>query len=312
MITLTDDEVDFNAYMIEPEARVLVRPPSAWRQEVVDSFLLTEEQAGCFLPWPKTQGFFRARRGELTLWPGINGHGKSILLSQVMCGLMAQGEKVLVASMEMRPRLTLNRMVRQCRMKRECGPQDVDAVIQWAEGRMRIYDQLGSVDWRKLLAVFRWAAKEQGITHFVIDSLMRCGIREDDYSGQKDFVDALCVFKHDYSAGVHLVMHSRKRQDEFDPPGKFDAKGTGTMTDLADNCMTVWRNKRKESALETMQAKGEPIPDDVRRQPDAMLICEKQRNFDWEGKINLWYHRDSMQFVESGLGGPQELMEFRA
>jgi twinkle protein len=50
--------------------------------------------------------------------------------------------------------------------------------------------------------------------------------------------------------GVHLVMHSRKKEDEFAPPGKFDAKGTGTITDLADNVMTVWRNKKKEAERE--------------------------------------------------------------
>ena len=310
MIVLKDDEIDFQAYMAEPEARVLVKAPSTWRDEVVDSFVLREEQAGVYLPWTKAHDLFRLRRGELTLWPGINGHGKSIMLSQVMAYAMAQGEKVLVASMEMKPRLTLNRMVRQCMKKRDCGPKDVDTVIGWADGRMRIYDQLGSVDWKKILGVFRWAAKEQGITHFVIDSLMRCGIAETDYDGQKAFVDALCVFKHDYDAAVHLVMHSRKRADEYEAPGKFDAKGTGTMADLADNIMTTWRNKKKEAQMEVMQARGEPIPDDVRRQPDAQVICDKQRNFDWEGKINLWYHRDSMQFLESGLSDPVELMEF--
>lgn len=80
------------------------------------------------------------------------------------------------------------------------------------------------------------------------------------------------------------------------------------MTDLADNVMTVWRNKRKEDSMEVMQARGEIIPDDVRRQPDAQLKCDKQRNFDWEGKINLWYHRDSMQYIEAALSEPVELM----
>lgn len=306
-MNLVTDEIDFSAYEIEPEAKQVVKPASHWRRQLVDSFLLSEEQKGAYLPWDKARSFFRLRTGELTLWPGINGHGKSILLSQVMACVMAQGGRALIASMEMRPKLTLNRMARQCLKVREPSVKALDEFSAWTDERLWIYDHLGSVQWQKLLAVFRWAADKLQIKHFVIDSLMRCGIREDDYSGQKDFVDALCNFKSDYDVAVHLVMHARKGQDEYSPPGKFDAKGTGTMTDLADNVMTVWRNKKKES-----QAEVGMMTEDMARAPDAMLICDKQRNFDWEGKIGLWYHRDSMQFVETAYGDPIELMEFGA
>jgi twinkle protein len=306
-MNLVTDEIDYSAYMIEPEARQIVKPASHWRQQVVDSFMLSDEQKGGFLPWAKARDLLRLRTGELTLWPGINGHGKSILLSQVIACLMAQGEKSLIASMEMRPRLTLNRMARQCLKVREPSVKAIDAFSAWTDERLWLYDHLGSVEWKKLLAVFRWAADKLGIRHFVIDSLMRCGIREDDYSGQKDFVDALCTFKSDYEAGVHLVMHARKGSDEYSPPGKFDAKGTGTMTDLADNVLTVWRNKKKEA-----QAESGMLSEEMSRSPDAMLICDKQRNFDWEGRIGLWYHRDSMQFVEVAYGEPVDLMEWGA
>jgi twinkle protein len=42
--------------------------------------------------------------------------------------------------------------------------------------------------------------------------------------------------------------------------------------------LTVWRNKRKESD-----------PERHRHEPDAMLICDKQRNGEWEGRIGLWF-----------------------
>jgi twinkle protein len=301
-VMLTDDQIDFEAYMLEPEARQLVKPASHWRDKLVDSFNMPETQRGTFLPWRKTHGLFRLRRSELTVWSGINGHGKSILLSQVMASAMEQGETSLIASMEMRPELTLNRMARQWTTKREPVIREIDAFNAWTEDRLWIYDKMGAVQWKKLLAVCRWAADKLAITHFVIDSLMRCGIADDDYGGQKAFVDALCTFKSDYNVAVHLVMHARKGQDEYAPPGKFDAKGTGTMTDLADNVMTVWRNKKKEAEIETLGARGQPIGEDLRRQPDALLICDKQRNFDWEGRIALWYHRDSMQYVQNGVG----------
>lgn len=301
------DDIDFGAFMVEPEAKQTVRPASDWAQEVIDRMMLPAEQRGTFLPWKKAAQWFRLRPNELTLWPGINGHGKSLVLNQVMLCAAAQGEKVLVCSMEMRPVLTLERMSRQTTKKRHPTPAQIRGFHSWSDGRMWIYDKVGSVNWKHLLAVCRWAVVNLGITHVVIDSLMRCGVAETDYDGQKAFVDALCSFKNDNPVAVHLVMHSRKKEDEFAPPGKFDAKGTGTITDLADNVMTVWRNKKKEA----MRESGTPMKDDMIRAPDSMVICDKQRNHDWEGKIGLWYHADSMQYVEHGIDPqPMELMEW--
>jgi twinkle protein len=300
------DDIDFGAYSVEPEAKQTVKPASNWLQQVIDRFALPAEQQGTYLPWGKASELFRLRPHELTLWPGINGHGKSLVLNQVMLCAAAQGEKCLIASMEMRPVLTLQRMTRQATKEREPGPKTIREFYAWSDQRMWLYDHVGSVNWKHMIAVCRWSVANLGITQIVIDSLMRCGIAETDYDGQKAFLDALCNFKNDHPVNVHLVMHSRKKDDEFAPPGKFDAKGTGTITDLADNVMTVWRNKKKEAQREQGM-----VTDEILRKPDAMLICDKQRNFDWEGSIGLWYHRDSMQYVEHGIDPrPMELMEW--
>lgn len=308
MLTVTDDDVDFDAYLAEPDAKQRVRPASDWLQDVLDSFALPAEQQGTYLPWRKTADLFRLRPNELTLWPGINGHGKSLLLGQAMLCAAAQGERVLIASMEMRPVLTLKRFVRQATKQREPLPAATREFHAWSNDRMWLYDQLGSVEWRKLIAVCRWAVDRLGVTQIVIDSFMRCGIADSDYDGQKAFIDALCTFKNDYPVNVHLVLHSRKKEDEYSAPGKFDVKGSGTITDLADNVLTVWRNKKKESQRELGM-----VSDEILKAPDALLICDKQRNFDWEGKVALWYERNSMQFVEHGIDPrPIELMEWGA
>lgn len=303
---LVKDDIDFSSYYVEPEARQTVKPASNWLQQVIDRFAMPAEQQGTYLPWNKASGLFRLRPHELTLWPGINGHGKSLVLNQVMVCAAAQGEKCLIASMEMRPVLTLQRMTRQATKEREPSPKRIREFYTWSDDRMWLYDHVGSVNWKHMIAVCRWSVANLGITQIVIDSLMRCGIAETDYDGQKAFLDALCSFKNDNPVNVHLVMHSRKKDDEFAPPGKFDAKGTGTITDLADNVMTVWRNKKKEA-----QREQGIVTDDMSKKPDAMLICDKQRNFDWEGSIGLWYHRDSMQYLEHGIDNqPMELMEW--
>jgi ABC-type enterochelin transport system ATPase subunit len=50
---------------------------------------------------------------EISVWAGINGHGKSIALSHVAVGIVALGEKVCIASMEMKPRKLGRKMYQQ-------------------------------------------------------------------------------------------------------------------------------------------------------------------------------------------------------
>ena len=300
------DYMDFSAWEHEPDAKQKVRPASDYMDEVIKRFMVPIVARGIYLPWPKTADKFRLRRNELTLWPGINGHGKSNCLNQVMLSAMAQGDKALIASMEMKPAANLERMAKMaCRTGDPC-ISDVRLFGHWTDAKLWMYDHVGTVDWRKLLGVMRYCAAELGITQFVVDSLMRCGIGEQDYDGQKAFLDALCTFRMDYPVHVHLVMHSRTKEDERQAPGKFDAKGTGTMTDLADNVVTVWRNKAKEAALQAGKADKEIV-----EAPDCLLIVDKQRNYEWEGKIALWYLYGSMQYVENGMSGTMELMEHR-
>ena len=141
-----------------------------------------------------------------------------------------------------------------------------------------------------MLAVLRYCAEQIKADHFVIDSLMKCGIAEDDYTGQKHFIDQLCAIGRDSGMHIHLVAHSRKAKDEYSPPGKMDVKGTGSITDQVDNVITVWRNKAKEKSLQ----EGKTVKDG---EPDALLICDKQRNGEWEGQIKLWFDRNSMQYL---------------
>ncbi|MDH2239088.1 hypothetical protein N5K27_22525 [Pigmentiphaga sp. GD03639] len=295
---ITPDNTDFQRYMQETEPRVKVLPATAWRDALIRSTGPQQvEVAGAVLPWSKTHHDIRFRPGEVSLWQGINGHGKSQMLGQAILGFNQQKERACIASFEMRPIDTLKRMMRQASTAREPSAQFAERFASWLSGRLWLYDQLGTVKPQMVLAVGRYCAQELGIRHFVVDSLMKCVRDEDDYNGQKRFVDDLCTLARDNAMHVHLVHHAKKGKDEYDVPGKFDAKGSGSITDQVDNVFTVWRNKRKEE-------NPERFPD----APDSMLICHKQRHGEWEGKVSLWYHADSLQYTGTEARKPIEFM----
>jgi len=258
--------------------------------------------AGVLLPWAKTHLDIALRPGEVSIWAGTNGHGKSMLLGQVMTGCVAQGQGVMIASMEMKPAATVARMCRQASQTDQPSDEFVDKYCAWAGMKLWLYDQMGTVKGHTLLKAATFAADKLEVKHIVIDSLMKCGMDETGERGfndQKRFVDELCSLARDWNVHVHLVAHSRKKEDEHTPTGKMDVKGSGAITDQVDNVFIVWRNKKNEHS---------PSPDPTA--PDAMLICEKQRHGEAENRYKLWFHKESQQYLGDRADHPTNLINW--
>lgn len=255
------------------------------------------ESEGYSSPWNKFNTRVRFRPGELSVWTGINGHGKSMVLSHIMINQIKEAAKIFIASLELSPERTVHRMKSQILGKRYEKNEKQEYISAYLEGNLWIYDMLGSVDSKRLLEVFEYGYRKYGIDVFVIDSFLKCGIAEDDFRAQKAFVESLCDFKNKYNVHVHLVAHPRKGIDESRVPGKLDVKGTGSITDLADNCFCVWRNREKESDLEESLLNN--LNPQKQNESDVELHCDKQRHGDWEGGIGLWFDKPSYQYLET-------------
>ena len=279
-----------------------------YESELIDFFNGNlQEEAGKALPWSNTTEKVRLRPDELSIWTGINGHGKSQLLGYASIGLISQGEKICIFSGEMKPRRTLERMVRQILGTKTPTDKAVKMAFGFMDGHLWLFDMTGTAKANRLLEVFSYARKRYGINHFIIDSLMKCGFAEDDYNGQKQFVDLICDFKNTHNVHIHLVAHPRKGDDEKCVPGKMDVKGSGSLTDLADNVFAVWRNKIKEKLVD------EGVEEDKNGNPvesmaDTILFCNKQRNHPegWEGKIALWFNPESLQYYDNAKAHHQQ------
>lgn len=64
--------------------------------------------------------------------------------------------------------------------------------------------------------------------------------------------------------------------------------------------IAVWRNKAKEKK----RKEGQKVEE---KEPDCLLICDKQRNGDWEGQIALWFDEGSKQFLPNPGQRPVEI-----
>ena len=303
------DEIDFRAYMQESEGGRKIKDVGDYLQEMIQAVGKPEAASvGFDLPWEKAAGAFKYHPGEVTLWAGANGSGKSLITGMVALDMVCRMELVVVASLEMHPRKTLNRMVQQwiaSDPRTYHGIRDAEDVLRGlmrdfkgqAEGRLKIYDQMGQIDAETALAVVRYAAEKLKARHFILDSLMKCVKGTDDYNAQKDFVNALCSIAKDTGISVHLVAHTKKLGDEGKRPNKYDVSGSSAITDLVDNVLLFWRNKPKEAER---RAGGSRLA----QEPDAVLMCCKQRELGEEPEFALWYDKDSQGYVEIPGGRP--------
>ncbi len=302
---LRPDMIDFSAYLTETDPKQNVRKAGLYIDELIDTLGDIRPEPGQSLPWVKARGLFKFRPGEVTLWAGVNGHGKSLMTGFVGLHLLAKLQKVCIASFEMKPRRTLQRMLRQWSGYNpgefDSHPDAVQALRELyidlktqADGRLWFYDQQGTINTDQIVSVARYCGRELGIQHLFIDSLMKCVAAEDDYNGQKRLVDEMTAIARDYEMHVHLVHHIRKLENEAKKPDKTDVKGSGAITDQVDNVLLVWRNKDEKRTKD---------------QPDAALICCKQRNGEWEGGINLWFDAASQQYVANQGDSPINFAE---
>ncbi|AMM23010.1 AAA family ATPase [Variovorax sp. PAMC 28711] len=311
---LIPDSFDFDQYFKNDQLAIdpaKIKPASAWCDAVIDRFHgKTSATSWESLGFNKMAGFFDLRPGEVTLWAGVNGHGKTTFLSNAMLNVMHGGGKVCLASLEMPPAASMAKMSRQAAAVAVPAAPYIRGFHTWTDGRLWVYDHVGKVAPSRMHAIATYVRKELGIEHLVIDSLMKCGMGTDDYTGQKDFVDGLCSIARDTGLHIHLVVHMRKGETEHKPADKFDVKGAGEITDLVDNLVIVWKDQRKHELMDEMSRKApEDVDENERKKllarPDAIVRVAKQRHFEFEGKFAFWFDKASQLYLESSNERPR-------
>jgi twinkle protein len=301
-------------------------------------------EPGVDLPWPFP---WKIRPGEMTVWTGFDGHGKTVLLSQLMVHLAAAGERICTASMEVEPDKTLETYWCQANGSRmpwdyhegqnmdeatrlKVGEQRFRERYAWLADRFMIFlpetgvTGAGRADWRKMIECFVYARQRYGATQFAVDSLMMCvGRSEEEFREVETFVNALKAFVLLHQVHVHLVAHSRKKDDENKPPGKQDIAGPKETSGISHNVAVVHRNMAKSKKWQMLDRELKDLramvclnPDDeaerkkniadgekelaaVKTWHDGELHLLKQRNGDGElGSKYLFFNTNARQFVE--------------
>jgi len=275
-------------------AEFKVKSTDIFTDELVKYFS-EEIHSGKSLGWIKTEDKFRVRN-ELNILTGVSGHGKSMWLSQVVLAMMKQNTKCLIASLEMRPVLTLARMVTQALGSPEPTDEYIHKFCERAKDKLYLYDQHQQTTSQDMIATLYYGKHILGVEVFVIDSLMKMSdISEESLEAQKLFVDKLAVTVRDLNIAVFLVAHTRKMKSEEEIPDATNIMGSSHIRNLCDNIICVWRNRSKERLRE----EGKISEAELKIIPDCKVFVQKQRNAQWEGNFNFYYDQKGLRYNES-------------
>jgi twinkle protein len=256
-----------------------------------------------------TGGF---RGGEVTLWSGDNGSGKTTGL----CGVIAEAAEqyllrpfedgngpVFVYSGEMKrtkirywtelvmagPRHTIERHSERTGTTYYEIPKSVEQRMrEWYRGSLKLYDIPGGTNEANLFERAEFSFGRYGCRSFVFDNLMILTMDADErseYRRQAQFVQRCKDFAVKYDTHVHLVAHNRKPGDPNEPPGKAAVKGAQEITNLVDNAGAFWRVPRK---LRVGEYEG----------TDALLCWFKSRETGELANIRLVFDGRSKRFAQ--------------
>lgn len=197
--------------------------------------------------------------GDLSVWTGRRGEGKSTLLSQVLLNAIDSGFRVCAYSGELPAWRFKEWLYLQAagpwnlRKQRDkvsgrdwwsCPEHVIQAIDDWTRKNFFLYD-LGITsahDEDNILTVFEYAARRYGCNVFLVDNIMTARFRggeRDFYRAQSAFVGRLVQFAKTFKVHVHLVAHPRKGEGKEITAD--DVGGIADITNRADNVLSVFR-----------------------------------------------------------------------
>lgn len=260
--------------------------------------------------------------GELSVWTGKRGGGKSTLLGQFLIDALDQGFPVCAYSGELpawrfKQWISLqaagpgNVVERQDRASGKTfytvPPMIQRRLDEWWAGRFWLYDNRLANDEDSILRIFEYAVRRYGCCVFLVDNLMTARLGSSDrdfYRDQGTFTGRLVEFAKRNEVHVHLVAHPRKTDRErlLDAD---DVGGSGEVTNRADNAFSLQRLSEPETEKTGFE---------------TVLRVLKNRSYGELPAIGLSYEPASRRFYKSGAGtpnkkygwelsGPQQIME---
>lgn len=246
--------------------------------------------------------------GDLNVWTGKRGEGKSTLLTQMMLGAVEQGYNVCVYSGEIPAERFQYGLYLQaagfyvCEKTDEATGKTVSYVPKkyfkqindWLNYRMWLYDSqvVDSDEGESIIRVFEQAYRRYDCRVFMVDNLMTVQTSKNEsdfYQSQADFTIKLRNWAKKLNVCVHLVVHPRKTNGKY-VSDNDEVGGRSTITDIACAAFSIRRLSESEAHENGC---------------DSIITCMKNRMYGERGNVQLNFINKSRTFYQPGHPEPR-------
>lgn len=259
-------------------------------------------------------------KGELSIWSGGNGSGKSTFLSQLALETISRGFNVAMFSGELTSNRAKSWLQLQAAGRAHTRLSDngvsyyvpkykADAIDAWAADKLWIYNNQYGIKVNSVIDDFVKHMEKHHTDVVIIDNLMSLDlteIRGEKYDRQTTLVLTLSEFAKKYNVHIHFVCHPRK------PVGflrKSDISGSADLTNAADNVFMMHRVNQ-----DFLRLGGEFLGQtEIKKYEDYTNVIEIMKNRDLgvsdefvgvyyepESKRMLNYRQENKQFGWDG------------
>lgn len=196
------------------------------------------------------------RMGELTVWTGKRGSGKSTILNQTLVDSVEQKCKCFLYTGELnnsKAKQWLERQIAgekyivtfqdELTRREEYGvhPSIVPIIEKWYEDYLYVYGDEGADEIEDLIEIMEYAYRRYNCKRFIIDNLktLRVSESKDFYRQQAAIINTFRKFVINFNVHIDLVVHPRKTQNTS--LSDEDVGGISDIIDLAHNIIEIQR-----------------------------------------------------------------------
>ncbi|WP_409229067.1 DnaB-like helicase C-terminal domain-containing protein [Gudongella sp. SC589] len=201
--------------------------------------------------------------GQLVIWTGYNGSGKSTILSNIILNGIEAGHRTFVYSGElpkedfkewMDLQLSGSKYLTSydCPVKKQNIPIPDSKYYNYLDAfyqdMIYLFDTEDYATDNNIISAMEYMAKREGINVFVVDNMLTMNItgQGDNNEKQAKLIIKLKAFARRFNAVVHLVAHPRKPALGQKRVDKYSVSGTANITDLADRVIGFHRLTAEE------------------------------------------------------------------
>lgn len=243
--------------------------------------------------------------GELSVWSGGNGSGKSTILNQLAIEAVKKDYNTLIFSGELKD----SRLMKWISLQ-VCGksnlmynekydyyyPKDKDAVLKSVGDKLFIYDNELGNDVSKIVFAIYDAVKNQNVKMVILDNLMSMNLSsygQDKYDVQTKLITDLSDMAKRLNIHIHFVCHPRKSTSFL---RKYDISGTADLTNIADNVFIVHRvnNDFKKQTQEMFKWKSDH---ELYNFDNIIEICKNREQGIQDMFVGQYFEKETKRFL---------------